>query len=46
MNDLKSHQINVMKNLKPVSSKISTGRPLVNQITKESDLSSNAKKQV
>ena len=46
MNDLESFQINLMKNLKPVSSKISTGRPSVNQITKESDLSSNAKKQI
>ena len=43
MNDLNSHQINVIKNLEPVCSKISTDRPLVNQITKESNLSSNAK---
>ena len=43
MNDLNSHQINVIKNLEPVSSKISTDKPLVNQITKESNLSSNAK---
>ena len=43
MNDLNSHQINVIKNLEPVSSKISTDRPLVNQITKESNLSRNAK---
>ena len=43
MNDLNSHQINVIKNLEPASSKISTDRPLVNQITKESNLSSNAK---
>ena len=34
---------NVTKNLEPVSSKISNDRPLVNQITKESDLYSNAK---
>ena len=40
---LYSHQINVIKNLEPVSSKISTDRPLVNQIIKESNLSSNAK---
>ena len=43
MNDLDSHQINVIQNLEPVSSKISTDRPLVNQITKISNLSSNAK---
>ena len=43
MNDLNSHQINVIKNLEPVSSKISTDRPLVNQVTKESNLISNAK---
>ena len=42
MNDLNSYQINVIKNLEPVSSKISTDRPLVNQIAKESNLSSNA----
>ena len=44
MNDLNSHQINVIKNLEPVPSKISIDRPLVNQITKKSNLSSNAKK--
>ena len=44
MNDLNSHQINVIKILEPVSSKISNDRPSVNQITKESNLSSNAKK--
>ena len=38
-----SHQINLTKNFEPVSSKIITDRPLVNQITKESNLSSNAK---
>ena len=43
MNDLNSRQLNVNKNLEPVSSKISTDRPLVNQVTKESNLSSNAK---
>ena len=43
MNDLNSHQINVIKNLEPVSSEIRTDRPSVNQITKESNLSSNAK---
>ena len=43
MNDLNSLQINVIKNIEPASSKIITDRPLVNQITKESDLSSNAK---
>ena len=43
MNDLNSHQRNVIKNLQLVSSKISTDRPLVNQITKESNLSSNVK---
>ena len=43
MNGLNSHQINVIINLESVSSKISTDRPLVNQITKESNLSSNAK---
>ena len=37
MNDLNSHQVNVFKNLEPVSSKISTDRPLVNQITNESN---------
>ena len=41
MNDLNSHQINVIKNLESVSTKISTDRPLVNQITKESNLRSN-----
>ena len=41
MNDLNSHQINVIKNLESVSTKISTHRPLVNQITKESNLRSN-----
>ena len=44
MKDLNSHQVNVNKNLEPVSFKNSTDRPLVNQITKESNLSSNAKK--
>ena len=44
MNDLNSHQTNVIKNLEPVSSEISTDRPSVNQIPKESNLSSNAKK--
>ena len=34
---------NVTKDLEPVSSKISNDRPLVNQITKESNLYSNAK---
>ena len=34
---------NVTKNLEPVSSKISNDRPLVNQITKDSNLYSNAK---
>ena len=43
MNGHNSHQINVTKNLELVSSNISTDRPLVNQITKESELSSNAK---
>ena len=43
MNDLNSHQINVIKNLESVSTKISTHRPLVNQITKESNLRSNPK---
>ena len=43
MNGLNSHQINVIKNLEPVSSKIGTDRPLVNQNTKEINLSSNAK---
>ena len=37
MNGLNSHQINVIKNLEPVSSKISTDRPLVSQATKESN---------
>ena len=40
INDLHSHEINVIKNLESVSSKISTDRP---QITKESNLSSNVK---
>ena len=31
MNDLYSRQINVIKNFEPVSSKISTDRPLVKQ---------------
>ena len=44
MSDLNSQQINIIKNLEPVPSKTSTGRPLVNQITKEINLSSNAKK--
>ena len=43
MNDLNNHQLNVNKNLEPVSSNISTHRPLVNQVTKERNLSSNAK---
>ena len=43
MNYPNSHQINVTKNLEPVFSKIITGKPLVNQITKESNLSSNTK---
>ena len=43
MNDLNSHQINVIKNLEPVSCKLSTDRPLINEITKESNLSSSAK---
>ena len=34
----------MIKNLEPASSKISTDRPLVNQITKENNLISNAKK--
>ena len=44
MNDLNSHQINLIKNLEPVSSKISTDRPLVKQITKKGNLSNNVKK--
>ena len=43
MNDLNSWQLNVSKNLEPVSSKVSTDRPLVNQVTKESNLNSNVK---
>ena len=43
MNYPNSHQINVTKNLEPVFSKIITGKPLVNQITKEINLSSNTK---
>ena len=43
MNDLNSRQLNVSKNLEPVSSKVSTDRPLVNQVTKESNLNSNVK---
>ena len=37
-----NRQINVIKNLEPVSFKISTNRPLVNRVTKESNLSSDA----
>ena len=40
INDLNSHEINVIKNLESVSSKISPDRP---QTTKESNLSSNVK---
>ena len=43
MNDLNNHQANVIKNLEPVSSKISTDRPLVSQVTKESNLNNHAK---
>ena len=38
-----SHQVNVIKKLEPVSSKINTDKSLVKQITKESNFSSNAK---
>ena len=43
MNDLNNHQANVIENLEPVSSKISTDRPLVSQVTKESNLKNNTK---
>ena len=43
MNDPNNRQTNVIENLEPVSSKISTDRPLVNQVTKETNSSSNAK---
>ena len=46
MNDLNSHQINIIKNLEPASFKISTDRPLVNEITKESNLNCIAKIQI
>ena len=42
MSDPNNRQINVIKNLEPVSFKISTNRPLVNRVTKESNLSSDA----
>ena len=37
-NDLENPQINTTKNLEPVSSMISANRPLVKQLTKESNL--------
>ena len=43
LNDLRSLGINVIKNLEPVLCKTSTNKSIVNQITKELNLSSGAK---
>ena len=42
MNGIKGRQRNVIKILEPISSKIGIDRHLVNQITKENNISSNA----
>ena len=42
MNDPNNLHTNLTKNLETVSSKISSGRSLVNQVTKEINLSSDA----
>ena len=43
LNDFRSLGINVIKNLEPVLSKTSTNKSIVNQITKERNLSSDRK---
>ena len=42
MNGIKGRQINVIKILEPISYKIGIDRHLVNQITKENNINSNA----